>query len=76
MKMKLLFAATLVAFFYAAFWAGGRIALARCRADHVQNMVVQYIGQQQVKRKIDEKVFKTSVVDIRRGLREKYTIAE
>lgn len=59
-----------------AYWAGGRVAVQKCNARAAEVAVKQ--NQEIIKTMgaINEKTFNTGVCDIRRVLREKYTIAE
>ena len=59
-----------------AYWAGGRVAAQKCNARAAEVAVKQ--NQEIIKTMvaINEKTFNTGVRDIRRVLREKYTIAE
>lgn len=59
-----------------AYWAGGRVAAQKCNARAAEVAVKQ--NQEIIKTMgaINEKTFNTGVCDIRRVLREKYTIAE
>ncbi len=59
-----------------AYWAGARNGAARCREQQsasAQQTQIRIIKQTE---KINEDVMRTAVCDIRRVLREKYTIAE
>ena len=59
-----------------AFWAGGRIAREKCRANvaatdvATQQQIINKLG------KINAETYDTATADIRRVLREKYSIAE
>ena len=65
-----------VAAVFIAYAAGGRVAREKCRADvaatavRAQQQILNKIGE------IDAKTYHTATADIRRMLREKYTIAE
>ena len=70
------FVALVGATFFCCFLCGREIGRAQCRAQittHAYESVVANINQG---RDIDEKVLHTTGGDIRRILREKYTIAE
>ncbi|MCL2537931.1 MAG: hypothetical protein FWE52_00395 [Alphaproteobacteria bacterium] len=91
MTKYLLIAAGMAAFIFGAYWAGGRIAAERVRAEcaeriaanDVQNMVAvaainaaRIAAAEQTKRKIDAEIFNTATADIRGRLRAGYTIAD
>lgn len=59
-----------------AYWAGGRAATQKCNARVAEITVKQNREIIQTMGAINEKTFNTGVRDIRRVLREKYTIAE
>ena len=61
---------------YGAFWAGGRIATAKCAAKTTKNQILQVYKVLETKRHINEKSFNTGVDDIRHILHTKYTIAD
>lgn len=61
---------------WGAYRMGVRIATQQCRADNaaaVLNMQTQTIKHQE---KLNAETFNTAAADIRRRLREKYTIAD
>ena len=64
------------AFVMGAYFYGVNITKAKCREKNVTNNLteIQYLEQNQ--RKIHDTVYKTGLGDIRRILRDKYTIAE
>lgn len=74
--MKIYLIATVTAFILFAFAAGARIGTLRCERGMAQSATQQqnHIIQHQVQ--INEKTLHTGMRDIRRILREKYTIAE
>jgi len=63
-----------------AYVCGANIADAKCRAKTVQQNFAELQKYQnqisQIKRKNHETVYKTGVRDVRRILRDKYTISE
>lgn len=63
-----------------AYFYGLNIANEKCERriaqENLRTLETNYIKSEQNKRLINEKVFKTGVADLRRILREKYTIAE
>lgn len=59
-----------------AYWAGGRVAAQKCNARAAEVAVKQKQEIIKTMGAINEKTFNTGVCDIRRVLREKYTIAE
>ncbi len=63
-----------------AYWVGGRVATERARAEFAaqQNIAAAQIQTEIIdkKREINATVFNTGVADVRRMLRERYTIAE
>lgn len=78
--IKIYIIAGIAGVIFAAYWAGGRIAIQRCRADIAvqQNMSAAQLQTEiiETKTKINEETFNTGSADIRGLLREKYTIAE
>lgn len=65
---------------FGAYFYGVNITNAKCDMKHMQNNLIQNEQQQkqffQHQRIIHENVYKTGVGDIRRILRDEYTIAE
>ncbi len=59
-----------------AYVAGTRVGMARCRANTATQSINAYVQTMKQMEKINEKTNHTAVRDIRRVLREKYTIAE
>ena len=74
--MKIYLIAAMAAFIFFAFYAGVRIGTLGCERGVARAITTQQkqIIQHQVK--INEKTMHTGMRDIRRILREKYTIAE
>lgn len=80
MKQYIITAAIFAAFIFGAYWAGGRIADARCHAEIAEtatadatdahNQIIKQMGI------INEKTLTAGTDAIRRVLRDKYTIAE
>jgi len=73
---KLYFIIVISALIFGAYFYGANITEAKCRAKNAQNNVIEMNQIQQQKRKIHDTVYKTGTADIRRVLRDKYTIAE
>ena len=77
---KLYFCVLGIAIVFGAYVCGANIADSRCRMDFAnQNLNQLQNFQNQImknKRQTDEIVFKTNVRDIRRVLRDKYSIAD
>ncbi|MDL2295256.1 hypothetical protein LJC18_00335 [Lachnospiraceae bacterium OttesenSCG-928-E19] len=75
---KIYIGAAILAVVYGAYWAGGRIANAQCRADQVIDNAMQNDKIHQTiietKRIVNETVITTGTIDIRMRLRDKYTI--
>ena len=69
-----------VAIICGAYFCGLNMGIEKCRAKTAQknaeNIQQQYIQNNNNKRIIHDKVYKTGVGDVRRFLRDKYTIAE
>ena len=59
-----------------AYFYGVNITNAKCREKQSQNNLVEIQNIEQNKRIIHDTVYKTGMGDIRRILRDKYTIAE
>lgn len=80
MKKYILGGVVLAGMFWFAYYAGGRVAFERCRADMVirtNESIVQRIQNNQKKQRIvNEETNRSGVRDIRVFLREKYTIGE
>ena len=64
------------AFIMGAYFYGFNIANSKCQNKQLQNNIFEIQQIQQNKKEIHDTVYKTGVVDIRRILRDKYTIAE
>lgn len=60
----------------AVYVAGIRIGGAKCRTNAMAQSMNTYVQLLKNKEKINENVLHTNLDDIRRWLREKYTIAE
>ena len=58
------------------FFYGKNIGSSECRIQNLQNQIDTDEQQQTKQRIINDTVYKTGVGDIRRILRDKYTIAE
>jgi len=59
-----------------AYWAGARNGAARCRENQSTAGLAAQIQIIKQTEKINEDIMRTGLGDIRRVLREKYTIAE
>ena len=59
-----------------AFFYGKSIGVSKCKIQNLQNQINAGEQQQTKERIINDAVYKTGVGDIRRILRDKYTIAE
>lgn len=59
-----------------AYFYGFNIANSKCQNKQLQNNIFEIQQIQQNKKEIHDTVYKTGVADIRRILRDKYTIAE
>ena len=64
------------AFVMGAYFYGVNITNAKCREKNATNNLTEIQYLEQNKREIHDTVYKTGVADIRRILRDKYTIAE
>lgn len=68
--------AIFIAFIAFSYWAGNRVAVQKCDAQiaklNSQNTNIAFEKME----KVNEKTFNTGVRDIRRILREQYSIAE
>ncbi len=76
MMNKIYVIAAMCAGIVIAYLIGGRVEMARCRAQVALDVIHSTNQTAQKKRKINEKVFNTGVNDIRDILRDKYTIAD
>ncbi|MBO7509542.1 MAG: hypothetical protein J6T57_04690 [Alphaproteobacteria bacterium] len=74
MKHYLIVAAAVIV--AGAYFFGLRIGRMRCVIDFGRTQSGEMTNIMDIKRNTDEKVFNTGVDDIRRVLRERYTIAE
>lgn len=74
--MKIYSFAVTAAFFLFAFGCGVRIGALRCARDAGQRAIIQQNKNIKNQVTVYEKTMHTGVRDIRRVLREKYTIAE
>ena len=74
--VRLYITALICAIICGAYFYGADIARAKCRADYLQTMLNQNENEQNEQRIIYETVIKTGAGDIRRILRDKYTIAD
>lgn len=59
-----------------AYFYGVNITRTKCRAESIQNSLIEIQQIQKNKKEIHETVYKTGVADIRCILRDEYTIAE
>jgi hypothetical protein len=58
------------------FFYGRNVGVSKCEMQNLQNQINTTEQNQVKERDLNDKVFKTGVVDIRRILRDKYSIAE
>ena len=61
---------------YGAFFYGKNIGISKCEIQNLQNKINTTEQNRINERNINDTVFKTGVADIRRILRDKYSIAE
>lgn len=73
---RLYFMIVICAIVFGAYFYGVNITDAKCQLRHVNENVQNQTEQIQNQRGIHDMVYKTGVGDIRRILRDKYTIAE
>ena len=59
-----------------AYFMGARITREKCKTEIANNQNANILNIIQIKENIDEKTFNTNTRDIRRILRDKYSIAE
>ena len=77
MKTLYLYAAGLIAAVVMAAWVlGGCVAHEKCVSTHAKNAVAAIETITQVQERINVQTLHTATADIRRILREKYTIAQ
>ena len=77
MKMLYVYAAGILAASVAtAGVIGARAGAAKCHAQHARDAAAAYAQMIKIQGNIHEKVLRTATDDIRRILREKYTIAD
>lgn len=74
--MKIYLIAAMAAFILFAFATGARIGTLRCERNTARTTTTQQTQIIQHQVKINEKTMHTGMPDIRRILRERYTIAE
>ncbi len=67
--------AAVVAIFF-AYLAGGRVGYEKCRVGQNVNVIAQQSQIIKIQEEINAKAYNRNTIDIRRRLREKYTIAE
>ena len=60
----------------AAYWAGGRAMRYGCEMQSVQGAVQQQSEIFNIQEKVNEEIIRRGADDVRRVLRQKYTIAE
>lgn len=61
---------------FGAFFYGKNVGVSKCEIQNLQNQINTTEQNQINERNINDTVFKTGVADIRRILRDKYSIAE
>ena len=62
--------------FFGAFFYGKNVGVSKCEKQYLQNQINITEQQNTNERLINETVYKTGVADIRRILRDKYSITE
>lgn len=65
-----------IAVVWGAYWVGGRVASEKCRGAAANNAVAQQAELIKIQEVVNAEAVSRGVGDIRRVLREKYTIAE
>lgn len=65
-----------IAVVWGAYWVGGRVASEKCRGLVANNAVAQQAELIKIQEVVNAEAVSRGVGDIRRVLREKYTIAE
>lgn len=75
-KLYLIILICICAISAGAFFYGKNIGVSKCEIQNLQNQINTTEQNQVNKRILNDKVFKTGVADIRRILRDKYSIAE
>ena len=76
MKLYIVIIAAICAAIFFAYVMGKKIEAAQCRAEIIAASVKQIKENQKIKREINAESYNIGVIDIRRILHEKYTIAE
>lgn len=76
MKLYLFLFMAVGAVVFFAYLVGGRVGYEKCRAGQNTNLVAQQSQIIKIQREINAETYKCNTVDVRRVLREKYTIAE
>ncbi|MDW3024800.1 MAG: hypothetical protein R8N50_03910 [Alphaproteobacteria bacterium] len=73
---KIYFLVFLIVVLVGAYFAGGRVANEKCRARLANSKADQQLEIVKLHEAVNEEVFSRGVGDIRRVLRERYTIAQ
>ncbi len=73
---KMYFIVLISALIFGAYFYGTNISNMKCREKQANNNLIEIQQTEKNKRIIHDTVYKTGVRDIRRILRDKYTIAE
>ena len=73
---KIYFLILISALIFGAYFYGVNITNAKCREIQANNNIAEIQQTDKNKREIHDMVYKTGLRDIRRILRDKYTIAE
>ena len=76
MKMYVCICVTVLVTFFIMYYMGMRFGAAKCAGNMADNIAVQQSAVVKASRRVNEQTFNRNVDDIRRILREKYTIAE
>ncbi len=76
MKFYLFLCVVIVGVIFSAYYVGMRVAGAQCVAERQADAVQQQAKIIKIQRIVNDQVSNTAAGDVRRVLREKYTIAE
>ncbi len=74
--IKVYFFILIGAFCTVFYFYGINVGKSKCEKQHYQEQIILTNKNTQQQRNLDETVYKTGTVDIRRILRDKYTIKE
>lgn len=76
MKFYLIVFVAIGVVIFSAYYIGGRVAVAQCVASRSKDVAQQQTKVIEIQRIVNDQVFNTATDDMRRVLREKYSIAE